>query len=102
MSLVSADVIDDFVSADLAKPAEKSRLPPKLVELANTLGQSRLNDLLGRIDVATDARQGKPVDPREIGVEERAEGAFIARKHRLDQQLIGVRCHNTLNDFTTG
>ena len=85
MAALRPHVIGDLAAADLAQPGEQRGLAAEIAQLAHRLDQRGLDDVLGRVGVAVEARQREPVDAREVRLEERDERALLAREHPLHQ-----------------
>ena len=86
-------MVRDLVAADRAEPREEGRLAPIRAELAHRLRQSHLHDFLRSVRVVREPRPSKPVQAREIAVEERGEGLAIVCQQALYQapvfELVG-------------
>ena len=71
-------MIKDGVTADLAEPGVERRLPAIAVETLDRLAEGLLHHVARDIVVPAQPDKRKAIQAREVGVEQRAEGALVA------------------------
>ena len=89
---VGTQVVYHFAPADLTQPCEDRCLATEVLKFPHGLAQRGLDDLAGRLRVASQTGQRKTVQACEMAVEKRVEGALVAGEHppnefRLVRQL---------------